>query len=201
MTDWQHCAPHASDDALHKKGVDCLRRLALSPAVARLASRHVINVFVSGSNRDNYCNHGEVVCQHELAGLAEAYGPWWHQYAVSGSRASAGQQQQQLQSSSSSEQEEEEHVPFAESATCKLRVRSELVHLWQEHAVPGCLKIMPNVYMALLHHSCCMLSYAVQVEAWREGDSTMNWLWLRCAAAAVTECMLIMTWRQLQLCS
>jgi hypothetical protein len=83
MSDWQHCSPHPSDDALHDAAVACLRRLALAPAVARLASRHVINVFVSGSNRENYCNDGELVCQHELAGLAYADGPWWHRFAVS----------------------------------------------------------------------------------------------------------------------
>jgi hypothetical protein len=90
LADWQACSPHPSNTALNNKTLACLRRLALAPGVSRLASRHVINVFVSGSNRENYCNPGEEVCEHSMAGLAQADGPWWNTtYAVSDSSSSS----------------------------------------------------------------------------------------------------------------
>uniref|UniRef100_A0A383WEZ8 Peptidase M43 pregnancy-associated plasma-A domain-containing protein n=1 Tax=Tetradesmus obliquus TaxID=3088 RepID=A0A383WEZ8_TETOB len=78
MQDWQHCTPHPNSDELDARGMACLARLALAPSVARLASRHVINVFVSGSNREDYCAEDDQVCRHSLAGLAHADGPWWN---------------------------------------------------------------------------------------------------------------------------
>jgi hypothetical protein len=95
MQDWQRCSPHSNTE-LNEAGMACLRRLALAPSVARLASRHVINVFVSGSNRDNYCSQGEEVCTHSLQGLSNADGPWWNaMYAVSSRRRKELQRQQE----------------------------------------------------------------------------------------------------------
>ncbi|KAF6255611.1 hypothetical protein COO60DRAFT_195781 [Scenedesmus sp. NREL 46B-D3] len=81
LPDWQHCAPHPTDDALHHQGIACLQRLAMARGVARLADRHVINVFVSGSDKENYCSPGDEVCEHAMYGLAHADGPWWNQHA------------------------------------------------------------------------------------------------------------------------
>lgn len=88
---WQLCGSHPpfSEEGrrLEQEGMDCIRAIAQHPQVARLAVKHVINVFVSGSPLllcDRAAGDSEELCGHSILGATDAGGPWWNKQSQVG---------------------------------------------------------------------------------------------------------------------
>lgn len=74
--EWQLCSANPAESG---DGFPCLTATSRSPAVAALAQKHVINVFVSGSTDPKaFCDLGaDSICSKLYDGYSVAHGPWW----------------------------------------------------------------------------------------------------------------------------
>lgn len=75
--DWQLCSANSKES---NAGFPCLTATSQFPSVTALTSKHVINVFVSGSNDPTagFCNPGQAsICRLIWLGYSRALGPWF----------------------------------------------------------------------------------------------------------------------------
>jgi hypothetical protein len=75
--DWHLCSANIREQT---SGFPCLTATSQFPAVAALAQKHVINVFVSGSSDPTagFCDPGTAsICSRLYLGYSRALGPWF----------------------------------------------------------------------------------------------------------------------------
>jgi hypothetical protein len=75
--DWHLCSANIKEAV---GGFPCLTATSQFPAVASLAQKHVINVFVGGSSDPTagFCDRGSAsICSRLYLGYSRALGPWF----------------------------------------------------------------------------------------------------------------------------
>eukprot|EP00883_Tetradesmus_obliquus_P014390 jgi/Sobl393_1/7431/SZX73457.1 len=76
LDDWQSCTGNPSQEAA---GFPCLQDTAKFPEVSALAEKHVVNVFIGGSQTSLFCDTtaADKVCSTLYFGYTGSIGPWF----------------------------------------------------------------------------------------------------------------------------